>query len=140
MKTSPEIDKVAAAFVKAQAVFRKAVKDSKNPFFKSNYANLDAYIDGSAEGLKENGLAVLQDCTGSEGKVCMSTIILHDSGQWIMSDPIEMKPIDSKPTTYGSTVTYCRRYSMASLLNMGAEDDDGTAGSQSKKTNKQLPQ
>jgi hypothetical protein len=44
-----------------------------------------------------------------------------------MSDPIEMTPADKKPTTYGSLVTYARRYSLSSMLGMGSKDDDDGA-------------
>ena len=136
MQFSESITKLAPALVKAKEAFLKASKDSDNPYFKSKYANLDAYIDGSAEGLKDNKLIVLQDCSGFDGKVCLATMILHESGEWIMSDPIEMIPADKKGTTYGSLVTYCRRYSLSSLLGMGSsEDDDGARASGQGTTN-----
>ena len=127
MIMSESISKLAPAFIKAKAAFLKASKDSDNPFFNSKYANLDSYIDGSAEGLADNELAILQDCSGNDGKVCLATMIIHSSGEWIMSDPIEMSPADKKPTTYGSLVTYARRYSLSSMLGMGSKDDDDGA-------------
>jgi hypothetical protein len=127
MQFSESLTKIAPAFIKAKAAFLKASKGSDNPFFESKYANLDSYIDGSAEGLAENELAILQDCSGNDGKVCLATMIIHSSGEWIMSDPIEMTPADKKPTTYGSLVTYARRYSLSSILGMGSKDDDDGA-------------
>ena len=133
METSEQIDKIAAAFVKAQATFTKAKKDKNNPFFKSKYADLNGYIDGSAPGLVDNGLAILQDTAGSveNSKVQVSTMLLHSSGQWIKSSPLVMISIDNKPQTYGLTVTYARRYSLSSFLGLGAEDDDGNSGNRS---------
>lgn len=135
MKFSEQRDKIFPAFVKAQSAFRKATKDSNNPFFKSKYANLDSYLDGSAEGLQDNDLAVMQDVsTPSEtNKVSVSTLLLHSSGQWIESEPTSMTPQDNKPQSYGSTVTYARRYNLSGFLGMGAEDDDGNAGSKKPK-------
>jgi hypothetical protein len=127
MQFSESLTKIAPAFIKAKAAFLKASKDSDNPFFESKYANLDSYLDGSAAGLAENELAILQDCSGNDGKVCLATMIIHSSGEWIMSDPIEMTPADKKPTTYGSLVTYGRRYSLSSMLGMGSKDDDDGA-------------
>ncbi len=40
MKTSEQIDKIAPAFIKAQAEFGKATKDSTNPFFKKIHQRL----------------------------------------------------------------------------------------------------
>jgi hypothetical protein len=42
MNRSDSITKIASALVKAQGAMGNAVKDSKNPFFKSNYADLNA--------------------------------------------------------------------------------------------------
>ena len=135
MKFSEKIDKIFPAFVKAQSEFMKATKDSTNPFFNSKYADLNAYLDGSAEGLKDNELAIMQDSTGSEEKhvVSVSTVIVHSSGQWIQSEPLTMIPTDNKPQTYGSCLTYCRRYSLSTLLSMGAGDDDGNRASKPPK-------
>jgi hypothetical protein len=124
MQFSESITKIAPAFIKAKAAFLKASKDSDNPFFESKYANLDSYIDGSAAGLAENDLAILQDCSGYDGKVCLATMIMHSSGEWIMSESLEMIAVDKKPVTYGSLVTYARRYSLSSMLGMGSKDDD----------------
>ena len=40
MNSSESIKNLAVALVKAQKEMGGAVKDSKNPFFKSNYADL----------------------------------------------------------------------------------------------------
>jgi hypothetical protein len=135
MKFSEKIDKIFPAFVKAQSEFMKATKDSTNPFFNSKYADLNAYLDGSAEGLKDNDLAIIQDSTGSPERhvVSVSTLIVHSSGQWIQSEPLTMIPTDNKPQTYGSCLTYCRRYSLSTMLSMGASDDDGNRASKTPK-------
>ena len=131
MRTSEQIDKIAPAFIKAQADFGKAVKDSSNPFFKSKYADLNAYLDATSESLSKHGLAVLQDTSGSEeGQIIkVSTRLLHTSGQWMESEPLVLHPTDMKPQSFGSAQTYGRRYSLASFLGLGAEDDDGNRAS-----------
>ena len=85
MKTSEQIDKIAPAFVKAQAEFSKAHKDSTNPFFKSKYADLNAYLDASMPALHSNGLAVFQNTSSPQDKagVTVSIRLIHTSGQWI---------------------------------------------------------
>ena len=42
MDRSESIGKISAALVKAQSEMGSAVKDAKNPFFKSSYADLNA--------------------------------------------------------------------------------------------------
>ena len=45
MKASEQINELAAALSKAQSDMGGAVKDSANPFFKSNYADLTSVIN-----------------------------------------------------------------------------------------------
>jgi len=46
------------------------------------YANLDSYISGSAEGLKNNGLAILQDTYGPEDKQIIKCENNRNSQLW----------------------------------------------------------
>ena len=45
MKTSESIKNLSQALLKAQAQMGAAKKDSKNPFFKSNYADLPTVME-----------------------------------------------------------------------------------------------
>jgi len=134
MKTSETTVKVYSAFIKAQGQFSKATKDSTNPFFKSKYADLNSYLDAISDSLTDNGLAVLQDTSGSEqGQIIrVSTRLIHTSGEWMESEPLVLHPIDMKPQSFGSAQTYGRRYSLSSFLGLGAEDDDGQRASKPK--------
>ena len=129
MITSEKIDKIAPAFVKAQAEFENAKKDKTNPFFKSKYADLNAYLNGSASGLIKNELSVIQDTSSKQdgNLITVTTTVLHSSGQWFKSEPLCMHSQDLKPQSFGSAQTYARRYSLSSFLNLGSEDDDGNA-------------
>jgi hypothetical protein len=59
----------------------------------------------------------------------MHTTLTHSSGQWMSSTmPIICKTPDDIQKV-GSSVTYCRRYMMCSILGISPiEDDDGQAG------------
>lgn len=124
MAQSSEIDKLAAALVKAQAEFTHAKKDSANPFFKSKYADLATCIDVVRPVLAKYGLAVIQPCNGT----ALETIILHESGQWI-SGSLTLTPVDNKPQSVGSAITYGRRYCLQAMLGLASEDDDGNSAS-----------
>jgi hypothetical protein len=129
MKTSPEINELAAALSKAQGEFENAKKDSENPFFNSHYADLAACIDVARRPLSANTLAVVQSPSLVEnGYVRMTTRLLHSSGQWIESE-LDALPKDSGPQSVGSVVTYLRRYSLCAMIGLAAEDDDGNAAS-----------
>ena len=141
MKTSDSTDKIFPAFIKAQAEFSRATKDKSNPFFKSKYADLNGYLDGSLPQLQANGLAVLQDTSAPEegNKISVSIRLIHTSGQWIESDKLTMTPTDMKPQTFGSCLTYLRRYNYSSFMSMGAEDDDGNRASKAPKAKPEAP-
>jgi hypothetical protein len=125
MNRSETITKIASALVKAQAAMGNAVKDSKNPFFKSSYADLNAVREACLPALNANGVSVLQPTVHIEGKAFVETVLLHESGEFISSltEVICAKPND--PQAHGSGVSYARRYGLQSMVNLGSADDDG---------------
>lgn len=122
---SANCDIVLSKLMKAKQKIGTVKKDSKNPFHKSNYASLNAYIDASEEHLLENGLILVQAGNGSFAEpVIVATLIHPESGQWLKSYlPILNPKQDSQGL--GASVTYMRRYSIATLLGLVSEDDDG---------------
>lgn len=128
MKTSEQIDKIAPALLAAQKEIGNASKDAKNPHFRNSYASLGSVIEAVKEPLNKHGIAIVQ--TLSEGKegLHLSSRLLHTSGQWI--EDTAFSPISKNdPQGVGSAVTYLRRYSLAALLCITQEDDDGNAAS-----------
>ena len=125
---SPEIGTLALALAKAQGQIRGAIKDSENPFFKSNYADLEAVWAACREPLSKNELAVVQTTSGDEGKVVVHTTLIHSSGQWIRGT-LSVTP--DKPTSQavGSCLSYLRRYALAAMVGVYQVDDDGNAAS-----------
>lgn len=125
-KKSESISNLAMALVKFNSEVSKVSKDAENPFFKNNYASLDNIIDEVRPILQKNGLSILQLPGGDGENIIMKTMILHESGEWIESDPLIMKPIKNDPQAVGSAITYARRYSLAAILSLNTgEDDDG---------------
>ena len=128
MAQSPEIKDLAAALAKAQSKIKGAVKDSNNPFFNSQYADLASVWDACREQLTTNGLAVTQAMdVHSDGKTAVIiTTLMHVSGQWTNS----MLPIVTEKNTpqgIGSAITYMRRYALAALVGVPQIDDDAEA-------------
>ncbi|MFI0477765.1 MAG: ERF family protein [Candidatus Rhabdochlamydia sp.] len=126
---SDNCDIVLTKLMKAKQEIGTVKKDSKNPFHKSNYASLNAYIDASEAHLLENGLILVQAGNGSFTQpLIVATLIHPESGQWIKSYlPILNPKLDSQGL--GASVTYMRRYSIATLLGLVSEDDDGETAS-----------
>jgi ERF superfamily len=134
MKTSDSIAKIAPAFLIAQKNIGAAVKDQKNPFFKSTYADLGSVMEACKEALNKNGIAVLQP-VGMEGeKTYVETILLHESGEYI-SDRMIVLLEKATPQGQGSAITYARRYALQSMCFIPAEDDDANQAEKSQKLN-----
>src|SRR5690348_7758195 len=102
MNQSENVNELAAALAKAQSQITGAVKDSKNPFYKSSYADLAACWDACRKQLTENGLSVaqtteVQPVANQDGYiVVVRTMLLHSSGQWI-SGQLPVKAKDDGP-------------------------------------------
>ena len=129
MTKSAEIKNLAAALAKFQEEMRAVKKNATNPFFKSKYADLASIVDAIREPLSRNGLAYSQLPAGDGG---LATILMHTSGEWI-EETFTMRPVDQKPQSVGSAITYARRYALASLLGIATEeDDDGKQASKGK--------
>lgn len=115
------------ALVAAQAEMDNAVKDSKNPFFKSNYADLTSVMGVIKPAFAKHGLGFIQVCHEAEDAAKIETIIIHSSGETISCGCVAVPVSKSDAQGYGSALTYARRYSLAAAVGVGAEDDDGNA-------------
>jgi hypothetical protein len=124
LNKSESIVKIASALVKAQAAMGNAVKDAKNPFFKSSYADLNAVREACLPALNANGVSVLQPTVHAEGKAYVETVLLHESGEFISSLTEILCAKQNDPQAHGSGISYARRYGLQSLVNLGSADDD----------------
>ena len=98
----------------------KISKDSKNPFFKSNYLSLNGLIEAITPSLEENGLILIQPI---EAEWVKTKIVDNETGEYISSE-IHLPSIQD-PQKLGSAITYYRRYTLQSLLGLQVQDDDG---------------
>lgn len=129
METSATIQEVAKALLKAQTEMGNAIKDSKNPFFKSNYADLNSVREACMPALNKYGISIIQPTVFIDGKSFVNTVLIHESGEYLsgLTEIIYNKNNDAQSA--GSGITYARRYGMQSFVNVGCEDDDGNAAS-----------
>lgn len=125
MNKSENITTIAGALVKAQRSMGNATKDSKNPFFKSTYATLNAVREACIPALNEQGISVLQPTSVIEGKLYVETLLLHESGEFISGLYEVVVGKQNDPQSLGSSISYSRRYGLQAMVNIGAEDDDG---------------
>ena len=100
-----------------------------NPYFKSKYADLASVIDAIKKPLADNGLGYTQTTHIQENALVLVTKLMHASGQWIESEyPLPLVP--DKPQAMGSAMTYARRYALAALCGIAAEEDDDANAAQ----------
>ncbi|WP_042332733.1 ERF family protein, partial [Bacillus thuringiensis] len=126
MNRSETIAELAKSLVKFNLEVNKIAKDADNPFFKNNYATLDTIIDEIRPILSKHGLSIMQIPSGDGQNVTLKTLLLHETGEWLESDELTMKPVKNDPQAVGSCITYARRYSLAAFLSLNTgEDDDG---------------
>jgi len=107
-------------------------KDSQNPFFKSNYFDINKLIEVIKPILNELGLVLLQPLENLNGKPALRTIVYDPDAKdmtlaYLMDSTIPL-PENPDPQKMGSIITYYRRYAIQSLLFLQAEDTDGEIG------------
>lgn len=129
LNKSESIVNLAVALAKAQAEMPVALFDAKNPFLKNKYASLGAVISASKPVLAKYGLSISQFPMSQEGRIGVTSILMHESGEWL-EHTITLVPENGKGVSLnqsaGITITYLRRYSWAAILGMYAdEDNDG---------------
>jgi hypothetical protein len=156
MNFSPETDKIVPALFAARQKFGPLFKRGDNPFHKSKYVILDDVLDMLETALTAEDLfifgstatrvteyATVVESTEASGKVtnksfpltfvALTLRVIHvESGQWVEASAEatfdsaggKTLPIQS----FGSAVTYLRRYLLTVMFGLATEsDDDGEA-------------
>jgi hypothetical protein len=125
MNKSDTIGKLAAALSKAQSQMEPAKKDTKGNFGK--FADLGEVIDTIRRVSTPNGLSFSQFPVGDAAGVGVSTILMHESGEWL-SDTIYLPATEEMgkrngAQAAGGNITYLRRYALASVFGVYADED-----------------
>jgi len=130
METSDKIDKIFPALIKVQAELSPVHKSSKNDHYNHDYAKIEVLQEAVRPIMAANQMAVVQSPKPSEvGVMALETMFIHESGQW-MRETATVPFQRHDPQTYCGAVTYARRYSLASMLNITCDnDDDGNTAS-----------
>lgn len=133
---SENLDKLFKGMNTFRSQLKQPVKDAKNPFFKSNYVTLEGVQNAIDAAIKGTGLAYTQIVKNDDnGNVGVETIITHESGQYLTTGVLALRPEKATPQGYGSTITYAKRYQLSSAFGVSSDvDDDGNVGSGSFKT------
>lgn len=115
----------------------KISKDSKNPFFKSKYFDINQLLEHLQPIFNQHKVLCLQPII--DGNVTTRLVdaepneIDEANGTDFVESSIKLPEI-SDPQKLGSAITYYRRYTLASLLSIQSEDDDGNKASKIQQT------
>jgi hypothetical protein len=128
MKTSEQVDKILPALAVVKQNLQAVVKGTRNPFFKSSYADLNTHLEAVEPLLEANGLVLFQPVVDNSSNNVVTSRIYHvQTGQYVESSMRLVGETDMQKA--GSGVTYARRYTLSALLSMTSEDDDGNGAS-----------
>lgn len=83
MKASESVKNIAKSLAQFQAEVKNPVNTANNPFFKSKYAPLDEVLNTVRPILSKHGLSVLQFPSGDGQNIVVTTVVMHESGEWI---------------------------------------------------------
>ena len=130
MQKSESIAALAGALSKAQGEIVDAVKDKAAHKYK--YADLGQVLNIIRPIFSRHGLAMTQipmNCSAENGIIYLGleTVVMHESGEWYSGEcvmPVEPSKGMSLAQSYGSILTYLRRYSAAAVAGITQEDND----------------
>ena len=124
MQKSESIKNLAVALSKFQSEVKNPKNTAKNPFYSSSYAPLQDVLNTVRPLLSKYGLSIIQSPSGDGQSISITTMLLHESGEWIEFEPLILKAEKLTPQGAGSAITYGRRYALSAVLGISSEDDD----------------
>jgi hypothetical protein len=123
---SESLKELGVALAKAQGEMAMAGMHADNPFFKSKYATFAMLVKASRPSLSNNGLSIIQRVVTCNDVPYLGTMLLHASGEWIESR-IKISPLKTDPQSFGSCLSYLKRYAYAALVGVICDDEDDDA-------------
>ena len=132
MKTSDTLSELATALGAAQAEMSAAPMTGRNPHLKNRYATLNDIIDTARGPLANHGLSYVQMPTSPDNPeipmIGLRTRLMHKSGEWLEDemyfpvDPGSNRAVNPAQVA-GGIITYMRRYALAAMLGIVADED-----------------
>ena len=138
MNRSETITEIAKALAKFQSEVSDPNRTKENAFLKSKYVTLDSLLQTVRPVLANNGLSFLQVPFTGADVVSVTTMLLHESGEWLESDPFTLPLMKKDPQGVGGVVTYARRYSLSSILGVAWDEDDDAQSNNETELTKQI--
>lgn len=124
MQMSTTTGSIFPALIKARSDIEAVPRTKEGYGYK--YVTLDDILNMLKDVLPKYGLGFVQFPESVEGKDGLTTVVFHDSGEFI-SARYEMDATPVKGTNItqqkGASITYCRRYALASIFGIASEED-----------------
>jgi len=116
---------IFSSLAKAQASFAPIIKSKTGQIgnLKYKYAQLSDIIDCIKKPLSDNDISFYQCLSWNDGHNFLDTKLSHGDGQSIMSRYSLPDSSKMSPQEFGKVLTYARRYSLAAITGVEAEDD-----------------
>lgn len=130
MRRSEQIDTLSKALTAFQKDMPPIIKEKTASIptktggsYEYKYADLASIWDKIRGNLADNGLSVVQSPSWRTSEATLTTMIAHESGQWI-EDEMQLKTVQDTPQGQGSAITYARRYMLCAMLGIVADSDN----------------
>ena len=124
--TSKAERNIVSVMQQAYGMLGAVKKNAKNPFFKSNYADINNVLETIAPVCESLGLVVLQTPRVVDNNdVLYTRISLADNPTQYIDGEVRLLLPSADMQKLGSAITYARRYSLISMFLLETEDDDG---------------
>lgn len=125
----PDRTSLMRAILAVQAEAPTLPKDKTNPHFGSKYTPLDTIVEKIGPILQKHGLIWTSfPCRDEDGQPGLRYALTHAETGEAEGDVMPLLLGKGDMQSFGSAVTYARRYALCAALNLVAdEDDDGAA-------------
>jgi hypothetical protein len=118
---------ISTKLFQIQKEIGKITKGANNPFFKSKYYDINQLLEHTLPILQKNKVVILQPIINNE---VYTVLRCTETGEEEVSAIPLSQGLDAQKK--GSEITYFRRYTLASLLALQSDDDDGNSASNRK--------
>ena len=118
-----------SAILAVQAEVGTLPKDATNPHFKSRYTPLDTIVEKVGPVINKHGLVWMTlPVRDDNGEPALTYRLAHAASGEVLEGTMPLLLAKRDAQGLGSAITYARRYSLCSVLNLVADDDDDGNG------------
>ena len=117
---------IYSVILQARGKIGAVSKNAKNPFFKSNYADINNVIETITPVCESLGIVFTQCPKVIDGRdVLYTRLTLQDNKEQFIDSEVRLLLPSADMQKLGSAITYARRYALISMFGLETEDDDG---------------